>query len=410
MHILLIHQAFAALNEAGGTRHHELALFLASKGHQVTVIASPVSYLTGAESAISNDTPAVAETGSGGVLVLRAYTYQALHKSFFHRLLAFFSFMVSSFFLGLGVKNVDVVWGTSPPIFQGVTAWALARLKGAKFLFEVRDLWPDFAIAVGVLKNPLLMRLSFWLERFLYRRADQMMVNSPAYVAHVQARGARAVELIPNGADPAMFNPLDGGYAFRTKYGLKNKFVALYAGAHGISNDLGVVLQAAALLMDEPRMQIILLGDGKEKINLQAQAAALKLKNVLFLPPAPKTEMAQILAAADACLAILKPLDEYKTTYPNKVFDYMAAGRPLALAIDGVIREVVEAAGCGLFARPGDPAALAEVIRALAANRDRALEMGMAGRRYLEEHFDRQKLAEKLEVLLMNLRPDKTGA
>lgn len=404
MHILLIHQAFAALDEAGGTRHHELALFLASRGHQVTVIASPVSYLTGAQNALRRAAPSTAETDSGGVRILRAYTYQALHKSFFHRLLAFFSFMISSFFLGLGVKNVEVVWGTSPPIFQGVTAWALARLKGAKFLFEVRDLWPDFAIAVGVLKNPVLMRLSFWLERFLYRRADQMMVNSPAYAPHVLARGARAVTLLPNGADPAMFNPLDGGYAFRAQHGLKNKFVALYAGAHGISNDLGVVLQAAALLRNEPRIQIILLGDGKEKPNLQAQAAALGLKNVLFLPPAPKTAMPQILAAADACLAILKPLDEYKTTYPNKVFDYMAAGRPVALAIDGVIREVVQAAGCGLFARPGDPAALAEILRTLAADRDQAVEMGLAGRRYLEEHFDRQQLAEKLEVVLENLR------
>lgn len=404
MHILLIHQAFAALHEAGGTRHHELALFLASRGHQVTVIASPVSYLTGAESATRQESPPSTESGPGGVRVLRAYTYQALHKSFFHRLLAFFSFMISSFFLGLGVKNVDVVWGTSPPIFQGVTAWALARLKGARFLFEVRDLWPDFAIAIGVLKSPLLIKLSLWLEHFLYRRADRVMVNSPAYVAHVLARGARAVDLLPNGADPAMFNPLDGGYAFRSKHGLKNKFMALYAGAHGISNDLGVVLQAAALLQEQPRLQIVLLGDGKEKSNLQAQAAALGLKNVLFLPPAPKTDMAQILAAADACIAILKPLEAYKTTYPNKVFDYMAAGRPVALAIDGVIREVVEAAGCGLFARPGDAAALAGALRALAADRDRSVEMGLAGRRYLEEHFDRQKLAEKLEVLLQNLQ------
>ena len=102
-------------------------------------------------------------------------------------------------------------------------------------------------------------------------------------------------------------------------------------------------------------MQIVLLGDGKEKANLQAQAAEMELTNVTFAPSVPKAEMADALAAADACIAILKPLDEYKTTYPNKVFDYMAAGRPVVLAIDGVIREVVEAAGCGLFAEPGNP-------------------------------------------------------
>lgn len=398
MHILLIHQAFAALNEAGGTRHHELALFLASRGHQVTVIASPVSYLTGAASPASS-----ASSAEGRVRILRACTYQALHKSFFHRLLAFFSFMFSSFWLGLQVKGVDVVWGTSPPIFQGLTAWALARLKGAKLLFEVRDLWPDFAVAVGVLKNPLLIRLSLWLEAFLYRHADQMMVNSPAYVAHVLARGAKRVELLPNGADPAMFNPLDLGQAFRAQYKLQNCFVTLYAGAHGLSNDLEIALQAAALLQDLPSLRLVLLGDGKEKPNLQARAQALGLKNVLFLPPAPKTEMAQALAAADACLAILKPLPEYRTTYPNKVFDYMAAGRPIALAIDGVIREVVEKAGCGLFAQPGSPQALAQTLRSLAQNPTQSLEMGLAGRRYLEEHFDRQKLACRLEQALLEL-------
>ncbi|MDD2922990.1 MAG: glycosyltransferase WbuB, partial [Anaerolineales bacterium] len=133
MHILIIHQAFASLNEPGGTRHHEFARMLVSRGHQVTVIASPVSYLTG------NQTSQAGEK-INGITILRASVYDAHHKSFFHRILAFFSFMLSSFWIGLGVKNVDLVLGTSPPIFQGVTAWALARIKRAKFLFEVRDL------------------------------------------------------------------------------------------------------------------------------------------------------------------------------------------------------------------------------------------------------------------------------
>jgi glycosyltransferase involved in cell wall biosynthesis len=117
----------------------------------------------------------------------------------------------------------------------------------------------------------------------------------------------------------------------------------------------------------------------------------------------PKTEMAAALAGADACLAILKPLEEYKTTYPNKVFDYMAAGRPVLLAIDGVIRDVVEAAGCGLFAQPGDPAALADAVQKLATDRDLSLQMGLAGRAYLEAHFSREGLAEKLEGLLVSI-------
>jgi glycosyltransferase involved in cell wall biosynthesis len=404
MHILLIHQAFAAIDEPGGTRHHEFALHLVAQGHQVTVIASPVSYLTG--SALTPH-PSPAQPQGERLRVIRAYTYHALHKSFVHRLFSFVSFMTTSFFIGLGVKNVDVVWGTSPPIFQGFTAWLLARLKRLPFLFEVRDLWPQFAIAVGVLRNPLLIRLSLWLEGFLYHHADRVIVNSPGFVAHVTGRGARFVDLVPNSADPAMFDPADEGHSFRSAHGLEDKFVILYAGAHGMSNDLGVVLQAARLLATiQPRVCIVLLGDGKEKTALQAQAAGLGLANVLFLPPIPKTGMAQALAGADACLAILKPLEAYKTTYPNKVFDYMAAGRPVVLAIDGVIRRVVETAGCGLFARPGDPVALAQVIQVLAADPRRSRSMGLAGREYLQEHFSRDKIAGKLLEILNGMLPE----
>ena len=129
-------------------------------------------------------------------------------------------------------------------------------------------------------------------------------------------------------------------------------------------------------------------------------AQAKDLPNVTFLPSVPKAEMASALAGADACIAILKPLEEYKTTYPNKVFDYMAAGRPVALAIDGVIREVVEAAGCGIFAAPGNAAQLADAIRRLAADPRQSRAMGLRGRKYLEENFSRAVIGEKLVKLL----------
>jgi glycosyltransferase involved in cell wall biosynthesis len=397
MHILIIHQAFASLQEPGGTRHAEFASLLAARGHRVTIIASPVSYITGNRTAPSSQ-PGQGQTGQ--VRILRARVYSAHHRSFGHRVLAFVSFMLSSFWLGLGVKDVDLVWGTSPPITQGLTAWMLARMKKARFLFEVRDLWPQFAIAVGVLRNPLLIALSEWLERFLYRHADRVMVNSPGFSQHVQDRGAGRVGLVPNGADPSMFDLADLGDEFRQTYDLSDRFIVTYAGAHGMSNDLGVVLDAARELQDRPEVQIVLLGDGKEKAHLVTRAQELGLKNVTFLPSLPKSQMPAALAGAHACLAILKPLDEYKTTYPNKVFDYMAAGRPVVLAIDGVIREVVEAADCGVFAQPGDPSALAEAIRSLAADRHKARQMGLRGRAYLETHFSRAVIGEQLLSLL----------
>ncbi len=408
MHVLIIHQAFASLDEPGGTRHYEFARLLAQRGHQVTVIASPVSYITGAASQAAAPAARV-NNEPEGVVVLRAPVYSAHHKSFVHRMLAFFSFMASSFWLGLQVRHVDVVWGTSPPIFQGVTAWALARLKRARFLFEVRDLWPQFAVAVGVLRNPLLIRLSEWLERFLYRHADRIMVNSPGFTAHVIERGGRDVVLVPNGADPSMFDPAGKGTAFRTANGIGDEFVAMYAGAHGMSNDLSVLLDAAALLTDK-NIRIVLVGDGKEKPALQQRAQELHLDNLMFAPAVPKSGMSAALAAADACIAILKPLDEYKTTYPNKVFDYMAAGRPVVLAIDGVIRHVVEQAQCGIFVEPGNARQMADAIRWLAQDPVTSRDMGLNGRQFLESHFSREAIGEKLVMVLESLQHPKEAA
>lgn len=405
MHILLIHQAFAALDEPGGTRHHEIARYLAQAGHRVTVIASPVSYLTGTASEASS-----AEEPEPNVRVIRTYTYSALHKSFVHRVFSFFSFMVSSFLAGLRVRDVDLVWGTSPPIFQGVTAWLLARLKRVPFLFEIRDLWPAFAVAVGVLTNRPLIAASEWLESFLYRRADQLLVNSPGFLPHIRARGGRAIALVPNGADPHMFAPADDGADFRRQHGLADQFIVLYAGAHGMSNDLTVLLDAAHQLRAQPDIAVVLLGDGKEKPALQAYADQLGLSTVHFLPSVPKTAMGQALAAADACIAILKPIEMYKTVYPNKVFDYMAAGRPVILAIDGVMREVVVEAGAGIFVPPGDADALAGGIRELAAHPAEGRRMGANGRACVEQNFNRATLSAEMAHIMEQMssrEPDR---
>lgn len=400
MHILLIHQAFAALDEPGGTRHHEIARHLVAQGHQVTVITGQVSYLTGERTANGWLQKSVDDVG---VEIWRCYSYPAWHRSFFHRMLSFFSFMLSACIAGLRVRSVDLVWGTSPPLFQGLAAWAVAKLRGRKFLFEVRDLWPYFAVAVGVLRQPILIRLSEGLERFLYRRADHVVVNSPGYLDHVCTRGARAVELIPNGVDVSMFAPGEKGGEFRQANGLVGTFIALYAGAHGISNDLEVLISAAEILSDEEDLVIVLLGDGKEKAGLMASVEEAGIENMRFLPPLSKTEMPEALAAADLCIAILKPIEAYKTTYPNKVFDYMAAGRPVILAIDGVIREVVERADAGLFTAPGDPDALARAIRRLKIDPETRARMGKSGRAFVEQHFNRAASARKMGRLMAGM-------
>lgn len=391
MHILLIHQAFASTSDPGGTRHFEFAQHFGDAGHRTTVIAGAVSYLTSAP--LENQRHA-------GIDVIRPYTYPALHRSFLARVLSFLSFMVSSFASALRVPDVDVVFGTSPPIFQALTAWAVARLKRVPFVMEVRDLWPDFAVELGVLRNPLTVALARRFERFLYRHADQLVVNSPGFVDHVSRVAGRAPVLVANGVDVSLFTAAGDADAVRARWHAADRFVVLYAGAHGMANDLVTLLDAAALLTRRIDVQFVLLGDGKEKPRLREYAASRGLDNVLFADPAKKQDMPAVLAAADVGLAILKDIPLFRTTYPNKVFDYMAAGKPCLVAIEGVIRDVVEHARCGICVPPGNPARLAAAVEALADDRSACAAMGARGREYVATHFSRRRQASTMMNLL----------
>ena len=404
MHLLLIHQAFASSRDAGGTRHFELARHMVRNGHGVTVVTSQVSYLTGKDEAAAGRRGMVVKERVEGVDVWRVRPFGALHRTFVTRVINFASFMLAATVAAWRVPGVDLVMGTSPPIFQGLSALVVARLKRVPLVFEVRDLWPDFAVEMGVLRNRLLIAGARWLERFLYRQARLLVVNSPAYVVHIAAKGVPESDIafVPNGVDVAMFDPAADGAHIRRQLGLEGKVVALYAGAHGQANDLTTLLEAAQRIQAQGRGEVafVLVGDGREKPNLIACARELGLTNVHFVDAQPKARMPEFLAAADVCVAILQNIPMFTTTYPNKVFDYMAAGRPVVLAIDGVIRQVVEEGGAGVFVPPGDPAALAEAVLRLASDPEGCARMGASGRRYVEQHFDRAQQAQQFQGLM----------
>jgi glycosyltransferase involved in cell wall biosynthesis len=310
--------------------------------------------------------------------------------------------MITSVMVGVSAGKPDVIMGTTPPIFQAISAWLLSALRRRPLLLEIRDLWPEFAIDIGLLKNPALIRIARWLENFLYRRADYLLVNSPAYRDYLIAKGIAPskISFIPNGVDAEMFDPSDRATALRQTLHLEGKFVAAYAGAIGMANDLDTVIAAADLLRDRKEIHILIVGDGKERKRLESEAARLRLDNLTFTGSFPKSQMRQVLAATDACIAILRNIRMFTTTYPNKVFDYMAAGRPTLLAIDGVIREVVERANGGIFVQPGDPRSLANAIIRLADDPNGAREMGANARQYVIEHFSRDIHAQQFAELI----------
>ncbi|MCK6581257.1 MAG: glycosyltransferase family 4 protein [Anaerolineae bacterium] len=397
-HILLVHQAFVSPQEAGGTRHYEFARLLTSTGqYRFTIIASTLSYLTGQHNRSDSDSSL-----GPGIQVLRAYTLPSTHRSFLWRVIAFFSFMIMSIWTSRKAGHVDLVMGTTPPIFQAVSAWFIAFVRRKPFLLEVRDLWPEFAIDMGVLKNPILIRMSRWLEAFLYSRATHILVNSPAYRDYMLRRGipSEKVTLIPNGVDPEMFNPEAKGTELRKRLNLDDKFIVTYAGALGQANDIGTILCAAYEVRDCEDIYFLMVGDGKERVNLERHAQEIGLTNVTFTGALPKSEMPNVLAASDVCVATLMNIPMFKTTYPNKVFDYMAAGRPTILGIDGVIREVVEASKGGIFVNPGSSEELAKAVQMLYDDRDRARAMGRAARSHVVEHFNRSNHVKSFAELL----------
>jgi len=401
MKILLINQAFVSPEEPGHTRHYELAQYLRQHGHELVIVGSDLNYQTGQR--IVQHTGLSVDQDINGVHVIRAFIYPALHRSYFWRVVSFISFMFSSVVTSLRVKDVDLVMGTTPPIFQAVSVWLISWIRRKPFLLEVRDLWPEFGVGMGVLKNPIIIRLARWLEKFLYGQADKILVNSPAYVKYMLARGVdrQKIAFIPYGADLEMFNPHVDGTLFREKLKLRSRFLVLYAGALGQANDIYTLIRAASRLKSEDHIRIVLLGDGKEKENLQAEVQRLGLENVTFVNPIPKKDMPQALAAADVCLAILQEIPEFRTTYPNKVFDYMAAGKPTVLVIDGVIRDVIETSGGGVYVPPGDDKQLAACLIDLARNPQAIKQMGAAARKYMVANMNRQeKMAETMSLVI----------
>ena len=405
MKILLINQSFVSPEEPGHTRHFEMAQYLRQHGHELVIVGSDINYQTGRQTTKRRRIFENVEQNMDGIRILRAYVYPSLHRSYFWRIVSFVSFMFSSVWTALQVRDVDLVMGTTPPIFQAVSSWVVSLVRRKPYLLEVRDLWPEFGIGMGVLKNPVIIAMSRWLENFLYARATHILVNSPAYRKYLLEKGIPEwkVTFIPYGTDVEMFNPNVDGTEIRKKLGVDDKFVVLYAGALGAANDIYTILRAADRLRNESKISFVLFGDGKERVNIEQEVRRKNLGNVLLAGVYPKKEMPFVLASSDVCLAILQNIPMFRTTYPNKVFDYMAAGRATILVIDGVIREVIETSKGGIFVEPGDDEQLAKTVLELSNDQEQVRQMGRNAREYLVRNLDRRVCLDETLRFLQSL-------
>jgi glycosyltransferase involved in cell wall biosynthesis len=405
MRILYIHQYFASRQGTTGTRSYEFARYLVGRGHQVTMITSG---LANEQFPVCRNEPCCEHQIDGIRVVSVAGGYNdpnlgtALNG--WRRMVKFYEFSQAAGQAGRTLDEPDVVFATHTPLTAGLAGMALGRYFRVPFVFEVRDLWPEALVNVGALNNPLAI---WWLRRMarrIYRAADHIVALSPGMKEGIVRAGVAAekVTVIPNACDLDLFRPDLDGSAARQRLGLGGRFAAIYFGAMGMANGLEYVIEAARLLAQRgnDRIVLVLQGAGGRREELENLARRYGLTNVVFGPLVSHEEVARVVAGCDVCLTIFRAAQE-QTWSPNKMFDSLAAGKPVLLNVSGWLAETIEQNGCGRYVAPDRPQALADALEELARDPARCRRMGENARALAERQFDRRRLAAQLEAVLL---------
>lgn len=393
MHVLYFHQHFSTPQGSAGTRSYEMAQALLREGHSVTMVCG--SYAQG-----NTGLNMPFENGRrrgvvDGIDVIEFALNYDNHMGFVQRLGVFLKFAVDSISVALR-EPADVVFATTTPLTAGIPGIFARWLTRKPFVFEVRDLWPELPKAMGVITNPVVLWLMSVLEWVSYRSADRLVGLSPGIVEGIAARGVdkSRIAMVPNGCDMNLFSaPVE---AWRPDGVREDQFLAIFTGTHGNANGLDSVLNAAAVLNERSRddIRIALVGQGREKPKLIADAKERGLDNVLFLDPVPKTKLAGLMAGADLGLQVLRNVPAfYFGTSPNKFFDYISAGLPVLNNYPGWLADLIGASDCGFAVPPDDPVAFADALMVAAENRDALHHKGVNARELAQTRFARSKLS-----------------
>jgi glycosyltransferase involved in cell wall biosynthesis len=400
--ILFLCQYFPPEPGAPAARTHEHAREWVRCGHEVTVVCGLPHYPEGVVPLAYRGRLLFKEE-IDGIRVLRCWLFATANRGAVLRSLSFVSFLFTATLAALfRAGPCDVVAATSPQMLCGLAGWIVAALKRRPFVLEVRDLWPKQIVDLGVITNPLLVWPLYRLERFLYRRAAVIVAVAPAAAEDIIARGTprEKVATIPNGVDLAFFRPAERLNEMRERHGWGGNFVALYIGAHGLSQGLEVVIDAAERLKENRGILFACVGAGARKPALMAMVREKELQNVCFLPAVPKGLMPAYYAAADLCLVPLLKRGVFLTNIPSKMFEIMACARPMVLCAEGQALQLLEQSGGGVAVPPEDGKALAQAVAAMAGDPDAARRHGQAGRKFAEAHFSRaDRAAEYLRIL-----------
>ena len=402
MRLIYLHQYFTTPQMAGGTRSYEMARRMVARGHEVQMVtADPSGRGRGWH-----------ETEEAGIHVHWYPVPNLRDRVYGRRLRAFVRFAWAAARKAASLPG-DVVFATSTPLTIALPAVYAARRKGLPMVFEVRDLWPDMPIAIGVLRGRLPIAAARWLERFAYRNARHVIALAPGMKDAVAATGypEDRITVVPNACDLGQFRvPTERGWEFRRRRAwLGDRPLVVYAGSLGVANGVDYLARlAAAVRPRDPEIRFLVVGSDREQQTIRSTARRLGVLDVNFFmePAVAKAEMPALVSAADLCTCLLLDVKELWTNSPNKLFDALAAGRPIAVnSRHGWAARMIHQTGCGLVLDPEDLAQAADAL--VAALRDdrwhrraRAAAADLA-----ESRFDREKLFAVWEEVLLRSGP-----
>lgn len=338
-----------------------------------------------------------------GIDVHRHWTFITPNKGFIKKTIGHISYLPSALlFSNPHLTRPDIVLASSPTFFAAMAAIRSGKRFKVPFIMEIRDLWPAIFVELGVLQNRMLIR---WLEKIemsLYACASRVVTVTEAFRHNLIQRGIspQKVDTIPNGANVNFWQPTQSSVTFRREIGINDHFVVLYIGAHGISHSLERILESADYLRSYLEIRFLFVGEGAKKEFLIQKAHELRLDNIQFFDPVDKEGVKNFYALADVCLVPLRNIPLFETFIPSKMFEIMAMERPIIGSVRGEAADILQRSKGAIVVEPEDSKAIAEAILHLFKNKERALEMGKRGRKFVVENYSRYALAkEYLEII-----------
>lgn len=406
MRVLFLTQYFPPEMGASAIRLSYQAKSLAERGHQVTVLTTFPNYPEGRIFEGYRGRVAMEER-IDGIRILRVWCYASPGKGIVPRMINYCSFTVSSLLLGTPrVGRPDVILVDSPPLFLGLSAIPMKWILGAKLVFNVADLFPEAAVAFGVIQNRSAIKAATALEEMIYRHSDLITASTRSMAENVRRRARnKPVVVLTNGADmDALSAPQRDRDEVRRTLAGEGAFIVGYAGLYGLQHGLETVIDAAARLASNPEIVFLFFGDGPRKTAVVERARGLGLQNVKFYPPQPKDRLAKIISSFDVAVSPLRDLPMCRSILPMKMFEALGMGKPVICSAPapGEAQAIIDESGGGIVTRPEDAQEMADAIMRLYRQPGLRLRMGAAGKEYISRFYNRATIAANFERLLTN--------